>query len=102
MDKYINREKLLADIAAAAANGGMGEIVAKTLSRYVKRQPAADVVEVQGKLICDPLTMDKPDAIGPEARRKARMALMEELEARDMICYEMRKGVLYASVRAAK
>ena len=101
MAKYINREKLLADIAAAAANGGMGEIVAKTLSRYVKRQPTADVVEVQGKLVCDPLTVDKPETIGPEVRRKAREILMEELETKGLIRYQMFNGVLLAGIRAA-
>lgn len=57
--------------------------------------------EVQGKLICDPLTVDKPEAIGPEVRRKAREALMEELEAKGLICYQMLNGVLYAGVRVA-
>lgn len=101
MAKYIDREELLADIAAAAANGGMGEIVAKTLARYVKRQPTADVVAVWGKLICDPLSADKPEAIGPEVRRKAREILMEELEAKGLIRYQMLNGVLYAGIRVA-
>ena len=38
------------------------------------------IVAVWGKLICDPLSADKPEAIGPEVRRKAREMLMEELE----------------------
>ena len=60
------------------------------------------IVAVWGKLVCDPLTVDKPDAIGPEARRKARMALMEELEAKGLIRYQMLNGVLYAGVRVVK
>lgn len=102
MAKYIDREKLLADITAAAANSGMGEIVAKTLARYVKRQPTADVVAVWGQLICDPLSADKPEAIGPEVRRKAWAALMEELESKGLIRYQMLNGVLYAGVRVVK
>lgn len=46
MAEYIDREKLLDDLLAAAKHGGMGEIIAQTLMRYVKRQPAADVAEV--------------------------------------------------------
>lgn len=44
---YIEREALLEDIAAAETNGGMGAVVAGTLRRYVKRQPAADVAPVR-------------------------------------------------------
>ena len=46
MVDYIDREKLLDDLLAAAKHGGMGEIIAQTLMRYVKRQPAADVAQV--------------------------------------------------------
>ena len=60
-----------------------------------------ELVEVQGKLVCDPLTVDKPDAIGPEVRRKARAALMEELEAKGLIRYQMLNGILYAGVQVA-
>lgn len=59
------------------------------------------IVAVWGKLICDPLTVDKPEAIGPEVRRKAREALMEELEAKGLIRYQMLNGVLYAGVQIA-
>lgn len=47
MDEYIKREALLEDIDAAETNGGMGAVIAQTLKRYVKRQPAADVAPVQ-------------------------------------------------------
>lgn len=43
MGDYIEREGLLDDILAAQDNGGMGAIVAGTLTRYIKRAPAADV-----------------------------------------------------------
>lgn len=46
MAEYIDREKLLDDISAAVDHRGMGEIVAQTLTRYVKRQPPADVAPV--------------------------------------------------------
>lgn len=46
MAEYIDCEKLLDDLLAAAKHGGMGEIIAQTLMRYVKRQPAADVAPV--------------------------------------------------------
>lgn len=46
MAEYIDREKLLDDLLAAAKHGGMGEIIAQTLMRYVKRQFAADVAPV--------------------------------------------------------
>ena len=58
-------------------------------------------MEVQGKLVCDALTVDKPDAIGPEARRKVQEALMEELEAKGLIRYQMLNGILYAGVQVA-
>ena len=59
------------------------------------------IVAVWGKLICDPLTADKPEAIGPEVRRKAREILVEELEAKGLIRYQMLNGILYAGIRAA-
>lgn len=46
MAEYIERDALLADISAAVKHRGMGEIIGQTLMRYVKRQPAADVVPV--------------------------------------------------------
>ncbi len=59
------------------------------------------IVTVWGNLICDPLSADKPETIGPEVRRKARAALMEELESKGLIRYQMLNGVLYAGIRAA-
>jgi hypothetical protein len=59
------------------------------------------IVVVWGKLICDPLSADKPEAIGSEVRRKAREMLMEELERKGLIRYQMLNGVLYAGIRAA-
>ncbi len=59
------------------------------------------IVAVWGNLVCDPLSADKPEAIGPEVRRKAREALMEELESTGLIRYQMLNGVLYAGVRVA-
>ncbi len=59
------------------------------------------IVTVWGNLICDPLSADKPEIIGPEVRRKARAALMEELERKGLIRYQMLNGVLYAGIRAA-
>ena len=47
MAEYIDREALIADIDAALDNAGMGYVIGQTLKRYVKRQPAADVVEVK-------------------------------------------------------
>ena len=46
MTEYIERDALLDDISAAVKHRGMGEIIGKTLMRYVKRQPAADVAPV--------------------------------------------------------
>ena len=46
MVEYIEREALLEDLQAAVENGGMGGMVASALKRYVKRAPAADVVQV--------------------------------------------------------
>ena len=46
MTEYIEREALLEDLQAAVENGGMGGMVASALKRYVKRAPAADVVQV--------------------------------------------------------
>lgn len=43
MGDYIEREGLLDEISAARDNGGMGAIVAGTLTRYIKRAPAANV-----------------------------------------------------------
>ena len=67
----------------------------------VEMLSTTELVEVQGKLVCDPLTVDKPDAIGPEARRKVQEALMEELEAKGLIRYQMLNGILYAGVQVA-
>ncbi len=60
------------------------------------------IVAVWGNLICDPLTVDKPEAVGPEVRRKARAALMEELEKKGLIRYQMLNGILYAGVQVIK
>lgn len=46
MAEYIERGALLDDIDAAEKNSGMGIVIAQTLKRYVKRQPAADVTPV--------------------------------------------------------
>lgn len=59
------------------------------------------IVAVWGNLICDPLSADKPEAIGPEVRRKVQEALMEELEAKGLIRYQMLNGILYAGVQVA-
>ena len=94
MSSYIDKDRALkivkytqGDYAAAFAE--IGKI------------PDIALTEVQGKLICDPLTVDKPETIGPEMRRKARAVLMEELEARGLVCYQMLNGILYAGIRAA-
>ena len=50
MTEYIERDALLDDISAAVKHRGMGEIIGKTLMRYVKRQPTADVVPVVHRL----------------------------------------------------
>lgn len=47
MAKYIEQEALLDDITAAENHGGMGAVVAGTLKRYIKRQPAADAAPVR-------------------------------------------------------
>lgn len=59
------------------------------------------IVAVWGNLVCDPLTVDKPEAVGPDVRRKAREALMEELEKKGLIRYQMLNGILYAGVQVA-
>nr|DAY67947.1 MAG TPA: hypothetical protein [Caudoviricetes sp.] len=68
----------------------------------VEMLSTTELVEVQGKLVCDPLTVDKPEAVGPEVRRKVQEALMEELEAKGLIRYQMLNGILYAGVRVIK
>ena len=67
----------------------------------VEMLSTTELVEVQGKLVCDPLTVDKPDAIGPQAPRRGQEALMEELEAKGLIRYQMLNGILYAGVQVA-
>ena len=67
----------------------------------VEMLSTTELVEVQGKLVCDPQTVDKPDSIGPEVRRKARTTLMEELEAKGLIRYQMQGGILYAGIQVA-
>lgn len=47
MADHISREAVLADLSAAAEKGGMGQMIADTMIRYVKRQPAADVEPVR-------------------------------------------------------
>lgn len=84
------------------------EIVKNTSGDYatafaeIGKLPTVELAEVQGKLVCDPLTVDKPEAVGPEVRRKVREALMEELEAKGLIRYQMLNGILYAGVRVIK
>ncbi|EHL71939.1 hypothetical protein HMPREF1032_03176 [Subdoligranulum sp. 4_3_54A2FAA] len=46
MDDLISRKALLEDINAAAGNDFMGTMVAGTLSRFVKKQPAVDAALV--------------------------------------------------------
>lgn len=46
MDDLISRKALLEDINAAAGNDFMGTMVAGTLSRFVKKQPAVDAAPV--------------------------------------------------------
>ena len=46
MAEYIEREELIGDLTAAMDHRGMGQVIGQTLIRYVKRQPAADVVPV--------------------------------------------------------
>lgn len=67
----------------------------------ISRMPTIELADVESKLICDPLSADKPEAIGPEVRRKAREMLMEELEAKGLIRYQMFHGVLFAGIRVA-
>lgn len=47
MPEYIDRGALLEDIDAAMENGGVGFVIARTLRRYVKRQPTANVDTVR-------------------------------------------------------
>ena len=52
MTEYIERDALLDNISAAVKHRGMGEIIGKTLMRYVKRQSAADVAPVvHGRIV---------------------------------------------------
>lgn len=63
MDEYIEREAFLADIDAAMEKEGMGYVIGQTMKRYIKRQPAADVVEVVRCKYCkhsQPLDRTKP------------------------------------------
>lgn len=60
------------------------------------------IVAVWGNLICDPLSADKPETVGPEVRRKARAALMEELEKKGLIRYQIVNGILYAGILVVK
>lgn len=46
MDDLISRKALLEDINAAAGNDFMGTMVAGTLTRFVKKQPAVDAEPV--------------------------------------------------------
>ena len=45
--EYIDRHALLGDLDAAMKNSGMGYVIGQTMKRYIKRVPAADVVEVR-------------------------------------------------------
>lgn len=55
MAEYIEREALIGDLTAAMDHRGMGQVIKQTLIRYVKRQPAADVVPVVRCKDCDHL-----------------------------------------------
>ena len=46
MAEYIEREAMLYDIEEAMKFRGLGFVFGSELKRYIKRQPAADVVEV--------------------------------------------------------
>lgn len=99
MAKYIEQSVAIARLTrleVTTPNATMTEA-----KRVLADMLPTDVVLVQGKLICDPLSADKPEAIGPEVRRKAREILMEELEAKGLIRYQMFHGVLYAGIRVA-
>ena len=52
MAEYIDRDALLDYISAAVKHRGMGEIIGQALMRYIKRQPAADVVPVVRCMNC--------------------------------------------------
>ena len=52
MPRLIDADALLQDIEAAKENGGMGAVVAGTLTRYVKRQPTVDPVHAAGACYC--------------------------------------------------
>ncbi len=44
--EYIERDAVLEDIDSAMTNKGLGYVVGQFMKLYIKRQPAADVVEV--------------------------------------------------------
>ena len=46
MDDFISRKAMLEDIKAIAGNDFMGTMVACTLTRFVKKQPAVDAAPV--------------------------------------------------------
>lgn len=50
MKEYIERDKVLFDIEEAMKYRGLGFVFGSELKRYIKRQPAADVVEVAPEL----------------------------------------------------
>ncbi len=94
MSEYINK-----NYAQDIVKNTSGDYA--TAFAEIGKLPTVELAEVQGKLVCDPLSADKPEAIGPEVRRKARTTLMEELEAKGLIRYQMQGGILYAGIQVA-
>lgn len=94
MSEYINK-----NYAQDIVKNTSGDYA--TAFAEIGKLPTVELAEVQGKLVCDPLTVDKPEAVGPEVRRKVQEALMEELEAKGLIRYQMLNGILYAGVQVA-
>lgn len=74
MADYMSREAVLADLSAAAEKGGMGQIIADTMMRYVKRQPAADVEPVRhGRWEWDLLDIYRCSVCGEKSKVKEVM-----------------------------
>ena len=99
--RLIDADALYERALDAVHSGYLDNCEFDAIINYLDSAPSVGVVLVQGKLICDPLTVDKPEAIGPEVRRKAREILMEELESKGLIHYQMLNGILYAGIQAA-
>lgn len=74
MADYMSREAVLADLSAAAEKGGMGQIIADTMMRYVKRKPAADVEPVRhGRWEWDLLDIYRCSVCGEKSKVKEVM-----------------------------